>query len=78
MVVAVGQKSALEMADASRRGQDEATPYALWQRANEEARTESERRDLYRHAMVHAGHLVTKAGTTFRRCPICREPLRAS
>lgn len=76
LVAMPGNRGAtLDLADATRRGREKATAYELWEKANAESVSETERRDVYRHAMIHAGHLVTKAGTPFQRCPICREKL---
>ena len=52
------------------------TPFDLWRLADREARGQGPlRRELYRHASIHAGLLRTKRGTVYRRCGICGESL---
>lgn len=74
--MAVREASALDLADAVRRGDSDATSYELWRAADREAKgIETARRSIYRHAMIHAGFLVTAKGPPYRRCPDCREQL---
>jgi len=66
----VSAKTALELADAVRRGDEQAGPSTIWEAANRET-SSTERIDLYTHAMFHAGFLVPGTGGTFAACPRC-------
>jgi hypothetical protein len=67
----------LDRANASRRGGKAAQPHELWLLAEEaSAGSATARRELFRHAMVHAGHLVEAAtGVAYATCPTCGETL---
>jgi hypothetical protein len=48
------------------------TPSALWKAAQAEGGTMAERADLYRHAMLEAGHIISVAtGRPYVVCPEC-------
>jgi hypothetical protein len=66
----------LELANAMRRGVYEVAPFSLWQKANEESHgVEAARREHFRHALIHAGHVRTAKGDQYKRCPVCRGTL---
>lgn len=52
----------LLLADEARRDRSKARPFDLWLLADREAADKPAlRRDLYRHALIHAGYLDPKA-----------------
>lgn len=67
----------LARADRARSGAA-TTALDLWRIADEEsAGSGSRRRELYRHAMIHAGMLVDRATEKpFKVCPMCDARLR--
>lgn len=53
-----------------------ASPYDLWLLADREAAgVDSKRRELYRHALIHAGYLLSIHEKPYVICPICYEQL---
>lgn len=73
--VVADDSKALRYADAARADPDAAGPYHLWQLADREASSPPARVRLYRHAMIHAGYLLSSRGRPYRICRICRAKL---
>lgn len=67
--------TALDLADEFRHGRTTCRPFELWRFANVEAGSDSARRVLFRHAMIHAGYLLTRKGWPYKRCPMCHRGL---
>lgn len=75
VAIAAPAGGSLELANATRIGTASASPYELWKLAEYETDGPAGRRENYRHAMIHAGHLRTAKGRRYKRCPICRGAL---
>ena len=74
--------TALELADAHREldtfglAAGVPPPFALWRAARAESEGRQDRVVRYRHAMIHAGHLLTRKGKPYKRCPMCHHLLK--
>ncbi len=68
---------ALDLADEFRHGRTTCRPIELWRHADDESGGSlTARMTLFRHAMIHAGYLLTAKGNPYKRCSMCHETLR--
>lgn len=77
-MAAVEPLPALAIAERVREGTSlPINAYDLWLAAKYESSGNGEaRRTKFRHAMIHAGFLVTTKGAPYKRCPMCHAMLR--